>query len=127
MSEDRKITRNMYVLAVQDLAKTVAYYRDVLGFGRINLEHEGWGFFSLHECTIMAGECPESPAAGELGNHSYFAYIVFANVDDLNDYHAQVTKNGAELTKQIADEPWAMREFGVRTIDGHRIMFGVDI
>ena len=22
------------------------------------------------------------------------------------------------------DEPWGMREFGIRTIDGHRIMFG---
>lgn len=24
-------------------------------------------------------------------------------------------------------EPWGMREFGVRTIDGHRIMFGQEV
>ena len=26
--------------------------------------------------------------------------------------------------KSLRDEPWNMREFGIRTIDGHRIMFG---
>lgn len=25
------------------------------------------------------------------------------------------------------DEPWGMREFGVRTIDGHRMMFGQEM
>ena len=31
---------------------------------------------------------------------------------------------GAEIFLQLADRPWKMREFGVRTIDGHRIVFG---
>ena len=128
MSESSpKITRNMYVLAVNDLAKTTAFYRDILCFDRINLANEGWGFYSLHECTIMAGECPDEKPASELGNHSYFGYIVFASVDALNAYFKLVSDNGAEVTKTIADQPWKMREFGVRTIDGHRIMFGADI
>jgi hypothetical protein len=24
----------------------------------------------------------------------------------------------------LRDEPWGMREFGIRTVDGHRIMCG---
>jgi hypothetical protein len=35
-----------------------------------------------------------------------------------------VTAKGATLIKPLRDEPWRMREFGIRTIDGHRIMFG---
>jgi uncharacterized glyoxalase superfamily protein PhnB len=31
---------------------------------------------------------------------------------------------GVELIKPLRDEPWGMREFGVRTVDGHRMMFG---
>jgi len=27
----------------------------------------------------------------------------------------------------LADKPWGMREFGVRTPDGHRIMFGQEL
>lgn len=35
--------------------------------------------------------------------------------------------NGASLTQGLADKPWGMREVGVRTPDGHRIMFGQEL
>jgi hypothetical protein len=38
-------------------------------------------------------------------------------------YEGVVERDG-ELIKELRDEPWGMREFGVRTVDGHRIMFG---
>ena len=59
-----------------------------------------------------------------LGDHSYFAYIV---VDNADEYHAEISNNGTELIKALKSEPWGMREFGVRTNDGHRIMFGQEI
>jgi hypothetical protein len=31
---------------------------------------------------------------------------------------------GAEVTTPMRDEPWGMREFGLRTADGHRLMNG---
>ena len=31
---------------------------------------------------------------------------------------------GASVTKELRNEPWGMSEFGLRTVDGHRIMFG---
>jgi len=34
---------------------------------------------------------------------------------------------GVELTQPLADKPWGMREFGIRTIDGHRLMFGQEL
>jgi uncharacterized glyoxalase superfamily protein PhnB len=68
-----------------------------------------------------AGHCPEAIPPAELGDHSYFAYF---RVDDVDDYHANVTARGVEIVKTLRDEPWGMREFGIRTIDGHRIMIG---
>jgi len=38
-----------------------------------------------------------------------------------------VQAKGADILKTIRDEQWGMREFALRTIDGHRIMFGQDI
>lgn len=72
----------------------------------------------------MAGNCPDATPAGELGDHAYFAYI---NVEGINDYYAQVQANGAKIIKKLRDEPWGMREFAIRTLDGHRIMFGFKI
>jgi hypothetical protein len=31
------------------------------------------------------------------------------------------------VIKPLKSEPWGMREFGIKTIDGHRIMIGQDL
>jgi len=72
----------------------------------------------------MAGECPDATPAHDLGNHSYFAYI---DVDDIDAFFETVRNAGAEIIKEVRSEPWGMREFGIRTVDGHRIMFGQEI
>jgi uncharacterized glyoxalase superfamily protein PhnB len=33
---------------------------------------------------------------------------------------------GADVVKPLRDEPWGMREFGLRTACGHRLMIGSD-
>ncbi len=70
---------------------------------------------------IMLGECVDATPAGELGDHSYFAYL---RVDNADEFFAKAVEAGAEITMRIASKPWMMREFGLRTPDGHRIMVG---
>ena len=115
------ILRTRFVLAVADLDRSAAFYRDVLGFEVQEIGDPGWRLFVRDGCRIMAGECPDALPVAQLGDHSYFAYLV---VDDIDGLHAKVTAAGADLIKALANEPWGMREFGVRTVDGHRIMFG---
>ena len=114
------ITQNRYVIAVPDLARSSAFYRDVLGFEVREIGDPGWRFFVRDECVIMAGECPDAIPAADLGDHSYFAYLV---LDDVDAYYGAVTNAGAEVIKPLRSEAWGMREFGLRTVDGHRIMF----
>ena len=118
------IERTMYVLAVPDLARSGAFYRDALGFDVQDVGDPGWRMFSRDGCRILAGECPDAIPPAELGDHSYFAYLV---VDDVDAYHNRVLSYGAPLIKALKDEPWGMREFGLRTVDGHRIMIGQDL
>ncbi len=110
-----------YVIAVHDLERSARYYRDVLGFEVREIGDPGWRFFFRDQCWILAGQCPDALATAELGDHSYFAYV---EVDDIDALYAEVTAKGATLIKKLRDEPWGMREFGIRTVDGHRIMFG---
>mgnify|MGYP000091342991 CR=1 FL=1 len=118
------IRRTMHVLAVQDLQASLRFYRDVLGFAIKEIGDEGWRLFERDGCQIMVGHCPDSKSARDLGDHSYFAYIVVDNVDE---YYAEVVGNGVELIKELRSELWGMREFGLRTNDGHRIMVGQDL
>jgi predicted enzyme related to lactoylglutathione lyase len=120
------IRSHMYVLAVPDLERSAAFYRDVLGFEIHEMGDPGWRMYVHDACRIMAGECPDAMPLAQTGDHSYFAYLV---VDDADAWYRHVVGVGvgAEIVKQIASEPWEMREFGVRTIDGHRIMIGHEI
>jgi len=114
----------MYVLAVPNLEASGAFYQDVLGFTVHEIGDSGWRIFRRDSCRIMAGHCPDAIPAQDLGDHSYFGYFV---VDDIEaDYERAVAK-GAELIKPLRDEPWGMREFGLRTVDGHRIMIGQNL
>jgi uncharacterized glyoxalase superfamily protein PhnB len=70
---------------------------------------------------IMLGECPNDMHPSELGCHSYFAYL---RVDDADSYYGELKARGAETLSEIEDKPWRMREFGLRTPDGHRITIG---
>ena len=72
----------------------------------------------------MLGECPDAPAAKDIGDHSYFAYVTVEEIDGLFDEFLAL---GVDLIKPLISEPWGMREFGLRTMDGHRIMFGQEL
>lgn len=111
--------RARYVIAVPDLVRSARFYGEVLGFSVREVGDPGWRFFVRDGCVIMAGECPDALPPAELGDHSYFAYL---EVDDVDRWHAELTAKSVELVKQLRSEPWGMREFGIRTVDGHRIM-----
>jgi predicted enzyme related to lactoylglutathione lyase len=122
--EKNMIQRTIYVLAVPDLDISGAFYRDALGFEIHEIGDSGWRMFVRDGCRIMAGKCPDAMPVKETGDHSYFGYWIVTNVDD---YHKSVTAYGAEIIKPLKDEPWGMREFGLRTVDGHRIMIAQEL
>ena len=112
------------VLAVHDLAVSTAYYVDVLGFRKDSIDAPGWSFLTRDRFHVMLGECKDAQPAGELGDHSYFAYW---NVEGLDDLYREFVSRGALILFAPADKPWGLREFGLRTPDGHRIVCGQPI
>lgn len=122
MSDDSfRILRNHYVLAVHDLGRTREWFERVLGCEAEEVDPGNWVFLSRGNITFMVGCCPDALAPRDLGDHNYFAYLV---VEDVDAWAVRAEREGAERIKALRDEPWGMREFGLRTVDGHRIMFG---
>jgi uncharacterized glyoxalase superfamily protein PhnB len=71
--------------------------------------------YTLESCLIMAGEWPgRAPDA-------YFAYL---EIDGVDAYYQRLLAAKVDVLKPPVSEPWGMREFLIRTADGHRIMFG---
>lgn len=119
-----KIVNSRCVLAVCDLEVSTRYYMDVLGFTRDPIDADGWSFLKRDHFRVMLGECPGEKPAGELGNHSYFAYW---NVEGVDDLFREFVAKGAIVTSHPTDKPWGLREFGLKTPDGHRIVCGEEI
>lgn len=117
------MTKVRFVLAVLDLARSTDYYSSVLGL-TLDFTVPGWSFLSRGNFRVMLGECTGALPPGELGDHSYYGYVT---VSDAATLFAEYRDAGAEFTQSLADKPWGMREFGVRTVDGHRIMFGQEL
>jgi catechol 2,3-dioxygenase-like lactoylglutathione lyase family enzyme len=114
------ILQNHYVLAVPNVRESARFYVESLGF-QIVSEPPGWILFRKDLCMIMLGECPDDARPGDLGSHSYFAYL---RVNDANAYHADLTAKGVAALGAISDKPWGMCEFSISSPDGHRIMIG---
>jgi predicted enzyme related to lactoylglutathione lyase len=116
-----KIVNSRFVLAVRNLEVSTKYYVEVLGFQKDPIDAPGWSFLTRDTVRLMLGECSDAQPAGELGDHSYFAYWNVEGIDDL--YREFVSKN-AFVTSAPTNKPWGLREFGMTTPDGHRIVCG---
>jgi catechol 2,3-dioxygenase-like lactoylglutathione lyase family enzyme len=123
MKKDSEILGTRYVLVVKDLAASSKYYETKLGFNTC-WSGEGWHFLQRGKFMVMLGECRDDVSAFETNNHSYFAYVEVDNIDHL---HAEYLSKDVEILSELTDKPWGQREFAIRTIDGHRIMFGQEI
>lgn len=112
-----------FVLAVNDLARSVRFYVDQLGFDE-DFQVDGWAFLSRGACRLRLGHCPDAVPMSKAQDHSWFAYL---HVDDAQALYREVVKNGVEIWHPLGDKPWGMREFAIVTPDGHRIVFGQDL
>lgn len=116
-----RFTRARSVLAIRELARSTRFFTEVLGFEPDMTSPPGWSFLARDGIRVMLGECPDEMLAEETGNHSWFIHIA---MDGLDAYHRDVVSRGAQVLSPPADRPWGLREFVLRTPDGHRMVFG---
>jgi len=119
MSMDAAMLRTSFVLAVPDAEVTGRWWVETMGFAYA-AKPEGWVFVRRGACTLMLGSCPDAIPPRDLGDHQYFGYIEVGAIDRL---YQDVRRRGADILFAPKSQPWGMREMGVRTPDGHRVMF----
>jgi uncharacterized glyoxalase superfamily protein PhnB len=117
-----RLVSTRHILAVQDLKAATTFWMSVLGFARdFGDGSDGWSWLSRDGFRVGLGECANEPPASALGDHAYVAYVT---VDDVDALHAELRARGAAIVRSPETKPWGMREFALRTPDGHRLTFG---
>ena len=101
-------------LAVRNVERSQAWYRDVLGFdvdftwGENDYGAVCEGDVRLYLCSF------EDPAPS----------VVCITVDDPDGACARYREAGAKIVSDIEDKPWGVREFTLEDPDGNRFRIG---
>jgi uncharacterized glyoxalase superfamily protein PhnB len=108
------------VFTVGDIEKSIAYYRDALGFAVT---------FQYGEPTYYACLCRDEVALhlregnGTESVPGHGSVCVFVN--DVDALHAEFAGRGANVVKPPQDYDYGMRDFDVVDLDGNQLVFGM--
>jgi uncharacterized glyoxalase superfamily protein PhnB len=104
------------ILSVKDVAASIRYYVDRLGFKK----HWEWGdpptFAAITRDAVEIYLCKDTQ-----GHPGTWVYVAVEDVDAL---YAEFLASGAEIRQPPTNLPWHMRELNVADPDGHRLRFG---
>jgi catechol 2,3-dioxygenase-like lactoylglutathione lyase family enzyme len=133
------------MLVVQDVAASVKFYTDVLGFALMeswpNDQEPMWASLELNNQRIMLGGLAEADDPQSQGPDGQFfvecsddfkkavggGVLLYFSVADVDAYHKQVTARGAKPLTEPTDQFYGIRDFFVRDLDGYRFAFNMPI
>lgn len=116
------------VLLVNAVVKAAAYYTDRLGFAVDSFwgEPPTFAIARREGVSIMLNQVD----AGDTfrSNRDYGGrFSLYIDTSDADALHAEFQAKGADIVCPPADQPYMMREFQVRDLDGHLLGCGHDI
>ena len=113
-------------LSVTNFDQSISWFETVLGFRAIRREGNEFAELSRAQTSILISsddapywesERPRLPPAGQRGSGVEIVLLV-ENVDEV--YH-QAQQARADIIRELADQPWHLRQFWVRHPDGYLI------
>jgi catechol 2,3-dioxygenase-like lactoylglutathione lyase family enzyme len=104
------------VLQVLDVAATVSYYKNVLGFVS-DFGDENYAVVWRDNSAIHFMK----------GNGAPRGVHLFQWVRDVDSFYSEISKRGAEIYVEPGDRPYGVRDFSVRDPNGVSVIFGQDI
>jgi ribosomal protein S18 acetylase RimI-like enzyme len=115
------LTGSSPIFVAADVAETIRFYREVLGFPSSWAygDSPDFGAATWGKVTIMFSLQPEF--VGKVEGHGHWL-----DVEDVNGLYAQHLERGAMIVSPIEDKPWGKREYTVRDINGYHLRFAGD-
>ena len=108
------LTKIMPEMPTDDVAASLAYYRDVLGFS-VNYEQADIAVMDRDAVRVLLIARTERHA----GITSAYVYV-----RDADGLHAELSAKGARVLGEPESHPWGLRDFRVLDPDDNQITFG---
>ena len=128
-SEGLRLTSTSPSLTVNDIEKSLAWYRDVLGF-TVDQRWEGDG-------KLMGAEMKAGNVVLMIGQDDWkkgrdrvkgAGVRIYCDTDqDIDRLAARIKANGGTLAQEPKDQPWGMRDLAIDDPDGYKITIARDL
>ena len=121
--ETLRLKSVMPALTVNDIAASLAWYRDVVGFIVTDeMKHDG----ELVGAVLQAGSArfllaQDDFAKGRDRVKGVGFRLYCATRQDVDQLAAQIEARGGELDQEPKDQPWGARDFAVVDPDGFKL------
>jgi len=113
-----RVTRIFPVFTVSNLAESLNYYRDKLGF------KVAWTWGDPVDRAGVALDDIEIQLDGGGIAAPTGASVVYCHMTGVDAYYEACRVRGATFAMHIGDRPWGMRDFRVLDLNGNQIGFG---
>jgi uncharacterized glyoxalase superfamily protein PhnB len=119
---DSQIHSTVPVVSTDDIAKSLAYYQDVLGFA-VDFQYGDPPVYAGVNSGAAEIYFTHSPDFVKLVADRALHPDIFIWVTNADYYFNLHVKNGAEIIEPIADRPWGARQYVVRDPNGYHLKF----
>ncbi len=122
-----KIRHVATIIFVDDVARSSAFYRDVLGqpvsqdHGTVVVFEHG---FEIHDGVNLLEKTYKKPGAFTTGPQGKDNLDIYFETDDLEEAYRKVCASGAEVIHPIEVQAWGQRVFRFHDPDGHMVEIG---
>jgi uncharacterized glyoxalase superfamily protein PhnB len=111
-------------LTVKDVRKSLAWYRDVMGF-IVDQMHEREGLLRAASLKagavrILIGQDDGKKGVDRVKGAGFS--LQFTTAQSVDELAKQITKRGGTLESEPADTPWGARMFRIKDLDGFTLV-----
>jgi catechol 2,3-dioxygenase-like lactoylglutathione lyase family enzyme len=113
-----------------DIPRTLAYYRDKLGFDCEGTWQDPptYAIVARDQHAIhFRCAAPPTPNPDKYAEELLDAYIRVESLTDIDALYAEYTANNVEFARTLNDMPWQCREFVIKDCEGRLLVFGANL
>ena len=124
-----KILHQAPILFASDLAKTIGYWNDKVGFQSRNFVGEPPEFAILGRDStfVMLKQAPAGHAIVPYWKIAESLWNAYFWIDDARALFTELKGRGAKIDYELCQQPYNVLEFGIQDLDGQDIGFGQEL